>query len=251
MRVSLSLVALLCFFSAYVVNGASVIVIQPISVCSDLGANCSNFGEEYFEAETDKIWAQADIDVSFLPMSQLNSSAFQTIDNVSEFSSLANGAGNGQNASATVINMWFVSEIVGSGTIYGLGFQPGNGIAIADDTFDTFEIKNEFGQVVGQVVGRRDTIAHEIGHNLGLAHTGDANTRLMAPGSLRGIPTGVGSIFPDGGQASQLTAGEISTAQSSSFVTAVPEPGAYAVIALVGCGSLIARRRIRGSQSRN
>ena len=233
MRTILPIGILLLLSATFELFGASVVSVQPISVCSDAGTDCSNSGGEYFEAETDKIWSQAGIDVQFLPMTQLNSTAFQTIDNTTEFSSLANGAGNGQHASATVINMWFVQTIVGGGTVYGLGFEPGNGIAIADATF-----------AFGGGIGRKDTLAHEIGHNLGLSHTADANTRLMAPGSLRGVPSGVQDIFPDGAMASQLTEAEITTALASAFVTPVPEPGAYALIALLSCGSFAARRRI-------
>ena len=233
-------VAIFVFFVVFTsgaVQAASMIVVQPISVCDDLGGDCSNSSGEFFEAETDKIWNQADIDISFLPMVEFHSTAFQEISTANasaEFNSLATTPGHGQNASSTVLNMWFLKEI-DSGAVSGLGFLGGNGVAIADSIF-TF----------AGGLGRRDTIAHEIGHNLNLAHTTDGDLlRLMAPGTARTKPTSTLNIFPDGVGVSQLTAAEIATAQSSPLVVPVPEPASYAALALIGCILVVVRRRLQ------
>ena len=212
---------------------ASMIVVQPISVCNDAGGDCSNSVGQFFEAETDKIWNQADIDISFLPLTEFHDSSFQSINSNSDFVNLVNTAGHGQHATSTVLNMWFLQEI-DSGTVAGLGFLGANGVAIADSIF-TF----------ADGAGRRDTIAHEIGHNLNLDHTLESNLRLMAPGSLRLKPTNTLNIFPDGVGVSQLTAAEISTALTSPLVVPVPEPAAFAALALVGCCLVVVRRRLR------
>ncbi len=222
------------FFFACHAFGASIIVVQPISVCNDAGGDCSNSAGQYFEAETDKIWNQADIDISFLPLTEFHNSSFQSINSNTDFVSLVNTPGHGQHATSTVLNMWFLKEI-DSGTVSGLGFLGANGVAIADSIF-TF----------ADGAGRRDTIAHEIGHNLNLDHTNESNLRLMAPGSLRLKPTNTLNIFPDGVGVSQLTAAEIATAQSSPLVVPVPEPASYAALALIGCLLVVVRRRFQG-----
>ena len=53
------------------------ITVQPIRICDDLGMNCTMTG--FFEAETDRIWAQAGIEIEFLPLTQFNSSEFLDI----------------------------------------------------------------------------------------------------------------------------------------------------------------------------
>ena len=55
-----------------------VLEVQPIQVCDDSGFICAQV--EFFEAITDKIWNQANIDVEFLPLNQLNDSTYLTID---------------------------------------------------------------------------------------------------------------------------------------------------------------------------
>ncbi|PZV09265.1 MAG: hypothetical protein DCF32_02765 [Leptolyngbya sp.] len=199
--------------------------IQPIQVCDDLGMFCADLAT--FEAATRKIWAQANLDVSFLAPNRLNASRFLTIDNQDEFAELsfAGGAGAfGRNPLSTrtsgPISMWFVESIFpyeGFDTL-GLGWIDQNGVLIDDDIL-TFN----------NGVGRLDTVAHEIGHNLGLTHegfgAGGANN-LMTDGGFRNSPSTLDDITPDGARLDQLTNRQIDEARSSGFARTSPSPAA-------------------------
>jgi Metallo-peptidase family M12B Reprolysin-like len=191
--------------------------IQPIDVCDDSGNNCafSNF----FQAETKKIWEQAGIGINFLSLTKINSSNFSSIDNNNELNNLFNGLGNGQSSNSKTLNMWFVNYIYADpGYItFGVGQLGGNNLAINSPDVLSFNNGN----------GRIDTIAHEIGHNLGLDHTtygaGGANN-VMTSGSVRTIPSSIFDINPDGNKLDTLVPEQISVARNSQFLTAVPEP---------------------------
>jgi hypothetical protein len=215
LRSSGALIASL-ILSASTVYAASVYV-NPIRVCDDAGANCAGTG--FFEAETDKIWAQANIDVTFLAIQDFNETDFLSLDDGSEILNLFQAPGHAQSSDAAIINLWFVDEIwpAGVDTTYGIALNNANGIAISDDTFS-----------FNGGIGRLDTIAHELGHNLGLSHLyGSENAGfLMTSSADRNIPGGFDDIVPGPGDAlDKLTAGEISLALQSSYV--VPIPAAF------------------------
>ncbi|MCA9287039.1 MAG: hypothetical protein KDA05_00555 [Phycisphaerales bacterium] len=209
------------------------VTIQPIQVRRNDGTGAANAGRLLWEGYADKIWDQAGIDVEFLSWRTLDKTAFLSVDDLAEFTALTRGVGNQQNANANVINMYFVnSQYADPGeVVYGRAWPGANGIVISDPTF-----------AFAGGVGRLDTLAHEIGHNLGLPHAGGA-LRLMADGNVRSIPGALGDIFPNGARMDQLIAGEITTAQASAFSIAVPTPGSLAMLGLSG---LIAVRRRRG-----
>jgi len=170
------------------------LLIQPIQVCNDAGANCAAITN--FPAETRAIYAQAGIFPVFLTPTQFNSTAMLTgITGVDVID------GDGDGGSETVIEAWFVQSIsVPSGTLYGEAWLDGNGLLINSGAVANFNGGN----------GRRDTFAHEIGHNLGLLHTADGDpNNLMTAGATRNIPTGVGDINPNGAQVDQLAAAQI------------------------------------------
>jgi len=206
--------AALILFSAAAFALPFQVTIQPINVCDDSGQNCGNPTEKLFFAETRKIWAQADIDVTFLTFNQFNNSAFQTIDGSTDTTpapslfGLINAADNGNNADTAVINMWFLDNITGGS--FGIAAIGSNGIAIADETF-----------AFNSGIGRLDTIAHEIGHNFGLNHAsalGD-NFNLMEAGSGRLSPTTIDDITPDGSGFDQLSESQRGVVLTSLFIT--------------------------------
>lgn len=187
--------------------------IQPIDVCDNSGSNCAPVN--LFQAETEKIWQQAGIGINFLTPTTISNTNFLSIDTDSEFSSLTNGALNGQSSNSKTLNMWFVSNLFPDPTniTFGNAYLGGNGVVINSPAI----INNN----------RIDTIAHEIGHNLGLDHTtygaGGANN-LMTAGTNRTVPSSIFDINPSGNQLDVLTSQQISVATSSQLLTPVPEP---------------------------
>src|SRR5947199_8094610 len=179
--------ALLTILAASLPVPASVVNVKPIQVCSDAGANCGDAARQLFQAADDKIWAQAGISIFFLPWATINNSSLQTINNGTDMANLF--ADPSADPRANVISMWFVNTLnwCGSpGGAFGCADTPGNRIAIDDGVF-TFN----------GGVGRIDTLAHEIGHSLGLPHNNASADLLMCcDGGGRTVPGGVGDINP-------------------------------------------------------
>lgn len=230
---------------------------------------------------TRAIWLQAGIDVTFMPMAwYYNSSGQNPYQYISDFSCSSTGCSSKTfnnltsgktgkllpplSPDATTINMFFVNHLSGDNTVaapaFGFSWIGANGIAVASDTF--FPPTNAFGVPLYPV--HYDTLAHEIGHNLGLDHTtygaGTACTGVPSPngcnvmdaGNIRVVPSGTtcSATGPNGGalydldtglctsapiipQADQLILGKGSSTQqgvalASVFINPVPNVNAIA-----------------------
>jgi hypothetical protein len=196
--------------------------VQPIQVCDDAGSFCA--GLALFADETKKIWSQADIQVDFLRPVRLNATRFLTIDSTNEFSELSFSGGAGafgrhplSTRTSGPLNMWFVDRIAnGLVDSLGLAWIDQNGVLISDDIL-----------AFNNGIGRLDTVAHEIGHNLGLTHSnfgaGPSNN-LMSDGGVRNVPSTINDITPDGARLDRLTEDQVNFARDSSLVTSSPGP---------------------------
>lgn len=173
-------------------NVREVVFIQPIVASNSDGSNQAEFfgtaGQEVdIKNRIDEIFAQADIDIEFLPTRQVNDT-FINVGNGSgqRVSSdldriIDNGDARGVgHSNANVIDLYFVERVpgfddVGNSVANGLAFvgSPGSAIHVGDNLVDFSSGRQTIAEVT----------AHEIGHNLGLSHVNIQNNLLATTGS--------------------------------------------------------------------
>src|SRR4051794_19815721 len=190
--------------SAHALPVDDFVTVQLIQVCNGTSAANSTFcapvpvnpSQSLYDfsvnpvaATTETIWQQAGISFNFLPtINQYYNGNFlaTTADDtpIDEAHELFREPGHGQNAAAKTLNVWFVNSIATSAglAVYGYGLQGSNGAVISDTGMHL------------------DTLAHELGHNLGLVHVDgqpwDSPANLMRsfgrtlPQSLADVTTG-------------------------------------------------------------
>jgi hypothetical protein len=205
--------------AAPIVNPAQPITkhveVQLIQTALDNGTSPATvFGnaaqQAVIEAEIDQIWAQAGMDVIFLPtITRYNNTfAFQGTSGTgtrpqNDLNTIVANAGAAGilNSDPQVIDMFLLNVVPGfsplnENTAAGLSYVAGNGVTgFVGDSLLTFGAGLD---VVSAV------FAHELGHNLGLDHTATGGPNLMSPN----------------GTTQQLDSSQIATARASIFARA-------------------------------
>jgi hypothetical protein len=154
---------------------SQVLTVQPIIICDNAGLNCApNSGLAAYETMANTIFDQSGIGVAFAPPRFYNNANFLTPHVDTTTSGLFDTAhdllrlpGHGQSTNPNTLNVFLVDNIVSTtnGVVntsvhsYGYGLIGGNGVIIAT-------APDSLGKVAAT-----DTMAHELGHNLGLAHS--------------------------------------------------------------------------------
>ena len=224
------------------------LVVTVRTVCNDAGMDCSfqgPAGNLFYEAESDKIWAQAGIDIEFVLGLGINSTALLIgpVGGLGAFTAALPGPGTTMYLSSSLL-----PDPPGSGVLFGVAYLGAGGLALNMDAVKSFAAG----------VGRIDTIAHELGHNLGLysgagavAGHDNGNTHfLMADGGVRLIPGSTASICPHPSAPACLDflpPHHIATARASALLIPVPEPRMLWMVLLgllVVCGAARSQRRL-------
>jgi hypothetical protein len=240
--------------------------VQFISVCDDLGNNCapvpipSNPADPTRSLENpldvmNRIYEQEGIRFapvmsgSTLDIRHLNATALQNPDlrvdaqlnsvtSADGFAQLTRGPqlqSIGVSPSSSTLNVFFVNDLraldvngntIPNSVLRGVGWLNGNGVIVDQEA-------------------RLDTLAHEIGHNLGLNHD-PAPTNIMASGeNRRPITTTINDVNPNGQKLDQLTAAQGVDARSPLFAngTARVLVDGLSVLPVFNQGALVEARQ--------
>lgn len=235
--------------------------IAVYQVCDSAGVNCASTGptgNSYYAAETNKIWMQAGISVTFSFVQQIFSDNFynpndnipgRTFENLYDSVFGAGTAGT----NTTSVAMFLVNDYDGA---FGVGYSGAGGLIMSMSTISNYDCGGAIG-----CTGRIDTLAHELGHNLGLVpetfsdygipgddgHSTNINS-LMASGTERNVPVTLSDIAPSGLGYDYLPQTHIDFARNSTLLTSispVPEPTSALMfsVGLVAVGAMRRRRQ--------
>lgn len=267
--------------------------VQIIQVCDDSAADCTNLGPNggndtsyLYSSQVDTIWDQAGIQVTYLPTVQWNSTDALRLTSSERAAIYANTftssgdplPGLGSDA----IQIFFVKDHPGTGYTgtAGTGWvdnplsnpsssgrNAGNAQLYIDGTTSSNgrSVMSNEGIAVDQLAG---TIAHEIGHLLGLRHledvSGEAAGTTQDPIFTVGATTanlmwgsGMGPSYDSGMTLAQnfdLTPEQIAAAiyngtrldpdgNGIGVLQSIPEPGSTLFLSIIGMAMMARRRR--------
>jgi hypothetical protein len=167
LKLSASFVALSIFLALAPARAVPIVDIQPVSICLDDGSSCSSMS--YDATALQSFWLnQAGLTLDILPTRTFNSTAFQTMDNLTELTTFltTNADPSGPtNFSSPPITVWFSHGFAGGPL--GLALISGNRIWL--DTDDSTNILTL-------------DFAHQLGHAFGLENTDIfSSSNLMSP----------------------------------------------------------------------
>jgi len=172
------------------INNNEIVTLQPIIVSNDDGSNTAEFfGDAAQQADVivriNAIYAQAGIDVVFLPAVTQNSTFVNVGDGdggerpgsdldaiVAQGDEVGVGSTN-----PNVIDIYFVELVPG---FADLGEDFANGLAFIDNPGIAIQIGDNLPLTAGGRNVIAEVTAHEIGHNLGLVHL-EVDGNLLAP----------------------------------------------------------------------
>jgi hypothetical protein len=216
---------------------ALYVTINPVRILPASGSPNFTISEALFSSfktATTDIWGQAGVNVV------VSWNTLQTVTSASLYNAqVADGSANSasrlwnqalpsttfkRDDTPFVIDLWIVGTLVNSGlNVIGYSNQGGDGIAVSESVFQS----NFLG-----------TIAHELGHNLGLNHVSGSTIQLMHENSIANTVSFT------------LSAGEISTARSSPLLSStspIPEPQHLSILTGLAVMGWIVRQRWRRS----
>lgn len=230
-----------------------VVTVQPIIASNSDGSNTAEFfGNAQQSADIqrriDEIFAQANIDIEFLPARRVNdtainvgsSSGTRPGSDLNRIVSDGDARGIG-NPDRRVIDLYFVEVVPGFGDVNdrvanGLAFVGAAGAAVhvGDSLVDSANGRATVASVT----------AHEIGHNLGLAHVGGTNNLLSQSGSGTELTDSqINTIFSSSLSRPVSTSATLVELDSSGEVISQPTLAPYyaevrndSELAIGGCG---------------
>ena len=260
--------------------------VQIIRVCDDAGANCTNLGpaggldESYlYKTQVDLIWDLASIQVTYLPTIIWNNTEGQRLTSAERSAIYGNtfAAGTGSalpGIAVDAVQIFYVMDHPGTG-YDGTAGSGWVGMPLPDPTTSARNAGNAQLFISGTFAsnGRSvmanegfastslaSTLAHEIGHLMGLRHTEDVpgsgagttqDPTFTLPLATPNLMWGAGS---GGAAGTTLIQPQIDAAifnglrldpdgNGIGVLQAIPEPSSLIVITVIGIGVLTKRRR--------